>query len=105
MSTYKPNWALIPPRMRVPLCAYLAEGQRVGHFLTAVLSNNLCDACSRADDENILLLPNYVRFLHNYAPSAAWGSPEKVKAWIEIGGVTGSTHAFEYDYSLKDHVG
>ena len=62
---------------------YLFSGVEPGHFLTAVLTNNLLDSCNRADDENILLLPNYIKFLYNCVPGNAWGSAEAVTAWIE----------------------
>jgi len=48
----------------------------------AVLCNNLNEACARADDENITLLPVYVAFFYNEAPSACWGSPENVRTWL-----------------------
>ncbi|CAB4131477.1 hypothetical protein UFOVP276_218 [uncultured Caudovirales phage] len=53
-----------------------------GSFLEAVLSNDLKEACSRADSTNIRLLPVYVAYLWNYAPARCWGSPEKVEEWL-----------------------
>lgn len=73
---------LIPEHMQDGLKLYLDEGLEPGGFLYAVLSNNLADAVGRADATNQLLLPNYIRFLYNYAPSACWGSPEKVMSWM-----------------------
>jgi len=60
-----------------------ARGERVhlGSFLTAVLSNNLTQACGRADDSNLRALPDIVRYCYNELPSDCWGSPEKVEAW------------------------
>jgi len=68
-----------------PLTRYLADHSPVGGFLTAVLKNDLMEACGRADDNNISALPAYAGFLYNYAPMECYGSPEKVRAWIEAG--------------------
>ena len=43
----------------------------------------------RADDQNALALRAWVRILYIAAPSGSHGSPDKVKAWIEAGGVAG----------------
>lgn len=72
----------IPDRMMQSLHDYCAFGHPVGHFLTAVLSNDLAEACARADEDNLRNLPAYVHYLYNEAPSTCWGSPEKVKAWL-----------------------
>lgn len=61
------------------LNAYIIHGHPVGHFLTAVLENNLRDAVKRADSEALRNLPAYVGYLHNVADSRCWGSPEKVR--------------------------
>jgi hypothetical protein len=76
---------LVPEHCRDGLLNYLRYGVPPGHFLQAVLSNDLREACARADDVNIAAIYNYVLVLNNYAPSAAWGSPEKVREWIERG--------------------
>lgn len=62
---------------------YMNYGARVGGFLTALLSNDLQKAVLKADDENIKLLREYVQWLTFNAPGEAWGSPEKVNAWIK----------------------
>lgn len=58
--------------------------QPVGHFLTAVLSNNLREAFARADDENQKTMFQIVSYCHNQIPGNCWGTPEKVKAWVEM---------------------
>lgn len=75
----------IPAHCREGLLDYLRYGQPPGHFLLAVLSNDLFAACSRADEENRHALFHYVYLLTNYAPSGAWGSRAHVQAWIEKG--------------------
>jgi hypothetical protein len=68
----------IPEHM---MTGYIERGVPVGDFLTAVLENNLSEACGRADDDNLENLPAYVAYLYNEAPSPCHGSPEKVRAW------------------------
>jgi hypothetical protein len=82
---YRPRLieAGIPPYMHDGLLDYLIRRRPPGHFLTAVLSNDLTDAVGRGDNTNLQALPQYVRFLYSSAPSNAWGSPAKVAAWLD----------------------
>jgi hypothetical protein len=73
----------ISARMMESLRAYVEERRRVGHFLTAVLENDLKEAVNRADDENGRNLPAYIAYLYNEAPANCYGSKEKVKAWLD----------------------
>lgn len=61
---------------------YIRHGVQPGQFLMAVLSNDLKEACARADLGNMRNLPAYVAYLYNKAPAPCWGSPEKVLAWL-----------------------
>ena len=79
----------VPGYMQESLIQYILTGRPVGHFLTAVLSNDLKEAVARADEVNQWALSKYVIFLHNHAPIGSWGSPENVKRWKEIGGLRG----------------
>lgn len=54
----------------------------MGSFMMAVVSNDLHEACSRADDVNRYNLWDIVGWFYNEAPSDAWGSPAKVNAWL-----------------------
>ena len=65
------------------LNAYAERHEPVGDFLRAVLENNLSEAVGRADEDNLKNLPAFVIYLYNEMPSPCWGSPEKVKAWLE----------------------
>jgi len=65
------------------ICNYINFGARVGSFLTALLANDLQKAVLKADDQNIKLLREYVQWLTFNAPTEAWGSYEKVNAWIK----------------------
>jgi len=79
---WEAEYAKIPELMRGAIKRYLLSHIAPGDFLTAVLQNNLVNAVFRADDENIHLLPIYVRWFYNFAPINSWGSPEKVKTWL-----------------------
>ncbi len=62
---------------------YVEHRIPVGDFLTAVLSNDLATAVAHADDQNIWLIPIYMMWLFNEAPSQCHGSREKVAAWLK----------------------
>jgi len=47
-----------------------------GHFLAAVLKNDLFKAINRADDTNVKALKLYVMFLYNVAPGTWWAKAE-----------------------------
>lgn len=65
------------------ICLYVNHGLSTGDFLRAVLSNNLQHSLFWADKENRSSLFEIVRLCHYEIPSPCWGSPEKVKAWLE----------------------
>lgn len=62
---------------------YINHGIPCGSFLTACLENNLREAVGRADMQNLANLKNIVGYLYNEIPTTAWGSQEKVKAWLK----------------------
>lgn len=76
---------IIPEHMYYDLKMYIERRVAVGGFLSKVLENDLVGAMGRADNENMANLPAYANFLYNHAPDTCWGSPEKVKAWLEGG--------------------
>jgi hypothetical protein len=72
----------VPQHMEAALRAYLVDGEPPGQFLTAVLKNDLFNACGHADEENLRNLPAFMGYLYNEAPAPSWGSPEKFAAWL-----------------------
>jgi len=68
---------------------YIVNGTPTNHFLTAVLSNDLIGAIGRSDPVNRAALPDYVAWLKSYAPGLAYGSRERVEAWIAHYGLSG----------------
>lgn len=71
------------------LVNYLLLGQKVGGFLTAFLENDLRAAVNKADNDNRRCIPKMVCALAGLQRDDCWGSPEKVKKWIEQGGLKG----------------
>ena len=61
---------------------YIEHGIKPGDFLTAVISNDLREACGRADEENLANLPAFVGYFYNEAPSMCCGSPEEMNGWL-----------------------
>ena len=76
------EWGRIPYRMREAIQYYIVHYIPPGDFLTAVICNDLREACGRADDENRHLLFEYVKFFYQHAPHQCWGSPEKFRDWL-----------------------
>ena len=75
--------------MRDGVRMYIEEGIMSGHFLTALFSNDLVGAYSRADKANEEAMKEWVTFLFNYAPASCWGSKERVEDWSSDGGLEG----------------
>lgn len=77
-----PKYANVKYDVVESLCAYAQEHRPVGGFLEAVLSNDLFDACGRADAQNKAALTDIVSYVWNELPGHCWGSREKYAAWI-----------------------
>ena len=71
------------PYWEEALRGYLEDGTDPGGFLTAILENNLTESVIKADVHNLILIPKIVQWLLAEAPRLSWGSPTRVKAWIE----------------------
>lgn len=75
----------IPPGLWNGLREYITNGRPTGLFLEAVISNDLKEACQRADLTNRNFLFNLVSFLYDVAPAGCWGSRENYSAWVQRG--------------------
>ena len=73
----------VPEYMHGSYVRYLLHGIPPGDFMMAVLTNDLTEACARADRTNQQVLYQHVDFLYNYAPSDSWGSVNKVSVWLK----------------------
>jgi hypothetical protein len=85
------NYVKLPFNLRGGTQRYIEQGIPPGSFLTAVLENKLKESFIAADDENRDGMFHIVSWFYNEAPLACWGSPEKVAAWKEAGGLVGLT--------------
>lgn len=92
---YDPSakWSGIPEHMRGGIYRYVMHGVPMGGFLTAIFENDFMRATGKADDENRRALFEYAAFIYNHTPSQCHGSPERVDAWLERGGIRGPAHA------------
>jgi hypothetical protein len=63
----------IPEYMQGGIIRYYENGQPPGHFLKAVIDNDLRGAIERADDTNVHCLKNYIMWFYNHAPGGSWG--------------------------------
>lgn len=77
---------------------YVRKGVNPGHFLAAVLANNLMEAMGRADDESVGDLKAITMFIYNDVPSMCIGSKEEVNAWLN------GKHREYSDGDTQDHV-
>ena len=83
------DYSLIPGHCQDGMRQYIEAGRPTGSFLRAVLENDLIESFRCADDINVCRIRDYLVFMHNYAPAMCYGSPEKVEAWINAGGMKG----------------
>lgn len=72
------DYSMLPEHMQSAARRYIEEGELPGHFLFAVLSNNLMEAASRADDVNQVSLHTWASWMYNEIPGSAHGSREEV---------------------------
>ncbi len=91
----------IDPDMVETLVIYVTDGCKPGSFTTAVLENDLKEACARADNTNRHRIFEIVGFIYNHLPSLCWGSPERVTTWLAKGGLNGIVTA--RDRHRKEH--
>lgn len=82
------DWGRVPFNLREGIACYVTQGRPFGHFLTAVVENDLFRAMSRADDVSLAHLKDIVQFFYNQTPGACWGSPQAVSEWMARGGLT-----------------
>jgi hypothetical protein len=77
----------IPAHLHGGLIRYVVDRIAPGHFLTALLENDLVGVINRGDTsevENTALIKAWVSVLYNCEaiPAISWGSKERVDAWL-----------------------
>lgn len=83
------DYTRLPMHMQDVARLYVERGVPGGSFLTAVVSNDLVAAFSRADDMNTAAMRDWCMWLRSEAPIGCYGSPEKVSEWVKCGGLVG----------------
>ena len=81
------DYSGLPEHIRGGVQRYIEHGIQPGDFLEAVICNNLKESFKRADNTNIRRMFDIVYFFYNEAPINCWGSPERMKQWMEQGGL------------------
>ena len=74
---------MIPEIVKDSIDRYVSDKIPTGGFIKAVLSNNLFEAFSRADNNNTKHMSDIVGYIYNEIPSECWGSPEIVEKWLK----------------------
>ncbi len=77
----QPNSDLIEQRFKQSIDCYVKDKKHPGHFITAVLENDLQEAVGRADYEAMQNLKHIIAYCYNKIPFDCWGSKEKVENW------------------------
>lgn len=73
----------IPEYMHDAIIRFYENGFPPGSFLSAVIDNDLKDACGRADDTNRHCLFNYIMWFYNEAPNGTWGFSGATSKWCK----------------------
>ena len=89
MEEYPDTYGDIPERIIQGLLRYIEAGSTPGQFLRGVLENNLAQAVTYADKKSEQALCGLVKLITHTVPGSCWGGPEKVKRWIQKGGLDG----------------
>jgi len=76
------EYAVIPGNTQMGLENYLEHKIAPGHFLTAVLTNDLMGAFGRADMGNINAMHAIVKYMYNRMPMGSYGSKENFEQWL-----------------------
>ena len=86
---YQEYITMLPRHMRAHVLAWIERAVPPGHFLSAVIRNNLALSYAHADPQNKEALQAYSQYFFNYAPSDCWGSDEAFEYWHRVGGLVG----------------
>jgi hypothetical protein len=85
----------VNPNIIDTLILYRDHGKHPGNFLFQVLTNNLTEAMSAADDDNVIYMREIIRFIHDELPWASWSTEHKVRSWIKSGGLITKEQLFK----------
>ena len=80
------DYDCLPIHIRGGVERYIEQGVQPGHFLAAVICNQLKESFMYADEYNTARMFDIVNFFYNEAPLGCQGSPKKMIAWMKQGG-------------------
>jgi len=82
---FEVDYSKVPvPRMADAVRRYVEKGIQPGHFLMALLSNDLMDTIGRADDENAAAIKRWAIFVRCELPVGCHGSRSKMTDWMRF---------------------
>ena len=73
---------IVPSHLIESIDAYVETGRPTGGFLQACIDNDLREACSRADNDNLPIIPAIVAYLYNECDSGCWGFKGAHDQWV-----------------------
>lgn len=78
------EWPKVPEHTKDAMLEYLAREYPTmpGSWFWSVLTNDLSGAVVKADRRNRASIVPIVAILHDRFPAGAWGTEEKVRAWM-----------------------
>jgi hypothetical protein len=79
----------IPDHLKSGIVAYVAKGQRPGHFLSAVFCNDLFGAMKMADGTSRDAIHSITMLIYNVFPAECHGSEKAFEKWLEQNGLIG----------------
>ena len=85
MTTPTVDYSGLPESLRAGARRWVEDHVAPGGFLCAVIRNDLSEAVALADDNNLPLLPEIVRWFYNEAPGPCWGSVHALDEWRAAG--------------------
>jgi hypothetical protein len=88
-NTMSSDYSKVRPDVIESIRLYVDGRCPTGGFLEAVLSNDLKGAVRAADEQNLATLVDIVRYCYWEIPGDCWGSPARVREWLNPEGDEG----------------
>ena len=89
----------IPAPVLHAIQRYAVTGGATGHFVNAIMRNDLFDAVARADGESLAALREIIWYVYNQLDCRCWGPKNKksteVEEWQDKQGIVGMEMAQE----------
>lgn len=77
------EYSRIPEHILQGVYGYVEHRQAPGHFLQAVLANDLFESIGRADKDCAATLRELVVFIHMEVRTDCYGDRQKLSAWLK----------------------